>query len=848
MKKVDRLAELFRIDHYDLTLKLDKKKMSFSGLVEINGEVKKPTRTIKLHSHGLDIQSAKFSIGGAMHNAKKIYHLDNDELQIDFTTDIQKEVKLVIEYKGKITEPMVGIYPSSFELNGKKKTILSTQFESHHAREAFPCIDEPSAKSTFDLTLHTDQGETVLSNTPIKEQKEEGSVLITAFQTTPIMSTYLLAFVVGELKYVERKSETGVVVRTWATPENVQHTDFTLDVAVKCIDFYNDFFGIPYPLEKCDNVAIPDFAAGAMENWGLVTYRESALLVDPANTSLPQKQYVALVVAHELAHQWFGNLVTMQWWTDLWLNEGFASWVEYLAIDKIFPEWEMWTEFVVDDYLRGQSLDSLANTHPVEVNVDNPEEIRSIFDAISYSKGASIVRMLYAYMGHEDFKNGLQHYLKRHSYDNASTADLWRALEEISEKPVTKFMGAWTSQAGFPLLDVDDSDEKTSFKQTRYMISPSERANAQDDSVWPIPIDLTDSDKTYLLDASKKSWKIDLSATPKFNTDQTGFFITSYSSKYLAKLGTKVKKGQLSPLDRLGLLNDSFQLAKAGFKPTVDALKLLEKYSSEDSSAVWDVIAGQLGHIRKIMDSDDLRSAMKPFSAKLAANQLERLGWDESTSDSHFDKLLRPTILSLSSFGEVDSVVAKAKSVFRSAKSIDDIEPNIRGIVIGTTVREGGKKDFEKLLNMYSQTSSAQAKTALAAGLTGFKQPALIAESLNLIKSDQVKLQEVIYWISFSFSNRHAKHVTWTWLKDNWDWLTKQFGTDIMTFTYFPRMASSSFATKEFATEFRKFFDSVDTTGIRRSVYQGLESILWHAEWKDRDEQKVIEYLREQNT
>lgn len=817
--------------------------MTFKGAVEIIGSVKKPTQTIKIHSHGLDIKKAEFSIGGGKHGARKLYHLDNDELQIDFTTEIQKDVTLFIEFEGKITEPMVGIYPCNFTLGDQKKKLIATQFESHHAREVFPCVDEPKAKATFDLTLHTPASEKVLANTPVKSQKENGSELITTFETTPKMSTYLLAFAYGDIDYLERTTKNGVTVRTWATPDNVAHTAFALDVAVQCLEFYNDYFAVPYPLTKLDNIALPDFGAGAMENWGLVTYRESALLVDPENTSLTQKQWVALTIAHEIAHQWFGNLVTMEWWTDLWLNEGFASWVEYLAVDHIFPEWQMWTQFVTEDYLRGQALDALANTHPVEVSVDNPEEIRDIFDAISYNKGASVVRMLHAYLGPDDFKNGMQHYLKSHAYENANTADLWASLEEVSKKPVSDFMGRWTSQPGFPLLDVKDSEDSVEFSQTRYMVSPLEREKSKDQSTWPIPIDATDSEKIYLLEKTSKSWKVDLSDTPKFNTDQTGFYLTNYSSSYLNKLGMRVKKGELEPIDRLGLLNDSFQLAKAGFKPTTDALKLLEKYSSEDNAAVWDIIEGQLGSIRRVIDTNELRDLMRPYVATLADKQLKRLGWKENPTDTHFDKLLRPTILSLASFAEVPEVVQSATEVFAAAQKPEDIHPDIRGVVYGTVVRHGSKNEFNKLLKMYHATSSAHSKTRLAGALTGFRQPVLIGEALNLIKSKEVRLQEVAYWVAFIFSNRHAKDVAWIWLKENWSWLENKFGTDILTFSYFPKIAAGSFASENFAAQYQEFFASVDSKGIQRSIDQGLETILWQAAWRKRDQKDVIKYF-----
>jgi puromycin-sensitive aminopeptidase len=320
------------------------------------------------------------------------------------------------------------------------------------------------------------------------------------------MSTYLLAFVYGQLEFLEKNTKDDVAVRTYATPDNVEHTKFALDVAVKCLEFFNDYFGIDYPLEKCDLIALPDFASGAMENWGCITFREHALLVDPKNTSLATKQYVAMVVAHELAHQWFGNLVTMRWWTDLWLNEGFASWIEYLAIDHIFPEWKMWTQFVIDEQQQALKLDALENTHPIEVPVSHPDEIRSIFDAISYSKGASTIHMLHSYVGADDFQTGLRYYLKKHTYGNTDTEDLWDAMEEASEKPVKNFMRAWTTKPGFPLVRVNVENDHLTATQERFYTNPLH--GESDTTLWPVALQANQANIPDLFEEQSAKYKI----------------------------------------------------------------------------------------------------------------------------------------------------------------------------------------------------------------------------------------------------------------------------------------------------------------------------------------------------
>ena len=838
MKTAKRLLDEFVPQHYELSLTPDPDELVFSGTVHIRGQLNSPSNSVMLHANSLEITKA--AING---NPAKIAHDEKtDELTLSLDRDIDDQsIDVEVEFSGTITEAMVGMYPCNFEHEGAKKRLIATQFESHHAREVFPCVDEPAAKATFDLTLLTPSGDdqVVLGNTPIKTQDDDGEITKTTFETTPKMSTYLLAFVFGEMKSLEAHTREGILVKTWATPDNVEKTAFALDVAVKCLDFYNEYFQTPYPLEKCDMVALPDFAAGAMENWGLITYRESAMLVDEQTTSLPSKQWVALVVAHELAHQWFGNLVTMNWWTDLWLNEGFASWVEYLAIDKLFPEWNMWTQFVTDDFLRGQGLDSLASSHPIEVDVPDPDEIRNIFDAISYSKGASVIRMLDAYLGSEDFRKGLAHYLKTYAYSNAVTADLWEALEETSGKPVREFMHSWTSLTGFPLIRANDSSDGITLSQERYLINANGR-DGQESDVWPAPIDGTGTDETITLNDHEVDWRP--SPHPlKLNVGQTGFYMVSYDKDWIKRIADEL--ATLDPADRLGVLNDSFQLAKGGYQETTHALTLLEGYTTEDHPAVWDVIASQLGAIRSTMDDDELIESMKPLLRSLSEAQVSRLGWSAGKTESHEDTLLRPTVLATASLGENESIVQDALDTFSMVDTPQDFDPETRSVILGTVAREGSAGDYQTILAWYKKTNDAQLKSSLAGGLSQFRDTNLIDESLELITSEHVRLQEVVHWISFMFSNRKAKAQSWEWLKENWNWLQKQFGTDIMTFMYFPRIAGRSFSSTDFLKQYDEFFASVDSKGISRAIEQGRESIEWQSAWKERDHSSLNDYF-----
>ena len=849
---VTRLYDQFVPKHYILELSPDREKHTFEGTVIVSGQkFQRPNQRLTFHQSGLKITKATVTFHDKRAGDQDIpvdrinHHANYDEVRLHTTNKLYPGTYTIrMQFSGKITRQMNGMYPCVFEHDGKEKQLIATQFESHHAREVFPCIDEPEAKATFDLVLNTPINEAAIANTPIKVQITEGNDLRTTFETTPHMSTYLLAFVYGELGFKEAKTKHGTVVRTYATPDNVQFTDFALDVAVKTLDFYNEYFNIPYPLEKCDMIALPDFASGAMENWGCITYREQCMLVDPNNTTLANKQYVAMVVAHELAHQWFGNLVTMRWWTDLWLNEGFASWIEYLAVDHMFPEWEMWTQFAVDEQQRAFKLDALENTHPIEVAVHHPDEIRTIFDTISYSKGASVIHMLHQYLGPEVFRDGLRHYLKRHAYGNTDTIDLWQALEEISGKPVKDFMHAWTSYSGFPLVSVTVDDKNVEVKQERFYVNPEH--DKQKRTLWPIALLSEESRLPDLLTESKGKYEVNDSHDMKLNIGQSGFYRTVYNSSHLEHLGQQIRKGHLAPLDRLGILSDMFEAAKAGRADTADALHFLDVFDREDNNAVWDIIASSVGSVRGVMDDEELREDMKPFVRKLTAMQLERLGWDEKKDESYFDKLLRPTIIGMNAAAEHPEIVKECLNRFKNMKDPEDLEPDLRGIIYSTAVRHGDKKTFEKLFKLHEESNLSEERTTIAAALTSFEQPELVDRALSLINSPSVRLQDVSYWVAYSFMNRFAKDKTWEWMTENWEWLGENLGTD-MSFNRFPMYAAHAYSNREFLKKYEAFFLPRLSPAFERSVKQGIEVLHWQSAWKERDFKEVKAFFKHQS-
>lgn len=856
MKKVKRLYDQFKPLNYKLEIEISDDKKSFKGSVQINGsKVGKPNERITLHQKNLDVEvvsvtktDKKTKQNLQLKPTRIVKHDSYDELRIHFSETIYpSEMTIELKFSGQITENMDGIYPSNFKEDNVPKQIIATQFESHHAREAFPCIDEPEAKATFDFTLIHNKNEIALSNTPIKEEATNDQKTKSVFEQTPIMSTYLLAFVVGEIESREAVSKNGVKIRTYATKNQIENTQFALKTAVKCMDFYEEYYDIPFPLPKCDFVALPDFASGAMENWGLITFREQALLFDPKHTSVSTKQWVALVVAHELTHQWFGNLVTMRWWTDLWLNEGFASWMEYLAVDHIFPQWHLWTQFSTDEQQLALKLDALEHTHPIEVEVKHPDEIRTIFDAISYQKGASVIHMLHNYLGPVKFRDGLRHYLKTHSYKNTDTVDLWQALEDVSKKPVKEFMHDWTSKAGFPLLEVDFKNNYLALSQTRFVSNPSSKAR-NDNTLWPIPL-LSDEINKQTITKKSENIQLDSKEIPvKLNRGQTGFYRVNYSHDIQALQIEYLKDNKFNDIDRMGLLSDSIEATKAGYQPVDEYLDLLEHYSNEDSLTVWDIIAGSIGSIRNTLsknDQDDtLRDLMKPFVIKLTTPQADRLGWDSKKDESHLDTLLRPIVIGLITGAEHPEYVKQCKNLYDAKVSgKGHINPDMRAIVYSSVARNGSLKEFSQMLDIYTNSTSSDEKLSLTAAMCSFEDKNVHTEVFKLIKSDKIRMQDVAYWIAYSFMNRHARADAWEWLKINWHWLREKNGTDL-SFSRMPIYAARNFADDKYLEEFELFFEQNMEPMLQRSFNQGVEMIETNSAWRKRDYQKAIKWFK----
>lgn len=840
MANFSQLIDIFKPEHYQLSINLDRTERRFDGTVTIQGESSPEADKIILHAKDLEIQSVTFDGKQAEFTSG-----DNDELIITHSDISAGNHLLVIRFNGQITDAMHGLYPCYYQHDGQKKELLATQFESHHAREVFPCIDEPAAKSTFDLVLTTEQNVTVLSNMPVKQQYEnpEDNCLVTSFETTPRMSTYLLAWVVGEMQHKTARTKDGIEVNVWSTPaQPLASLDFALDIATRTIEFFNDYFDTPYPLPKSDHVALPDFSSGAMENWGLVTYREVALLADPDTTSVSSKHYIATVIAHELSHQWFGNLVTMKWWNDLWLNESFATLMEYIAIDALEPDWNVWLDFATMESILALRRDAIDGVQPVQIDVNHPDEISTLFDgAIVYAKGARLLRMLQNYVGHEDFQTGLKSYFAKHAYENTQADDLWQALSESSNKNIANFMQPWLSQSGYPVVSMTCQDDVLSLEQKQFIIGPHQDSG----KTWPVPLNSTSTDLPELLDAKQASFKINPDEAIRLNAGDTAHFITNYDEVSLQKILESLKNGELDTIDRAQLLHEQTLLARGGVISSAQLITLLEAYKNETTEAVWDIISLTIGELKKFVEDDPNSEArLRQLSADLARGQFERLGMQAGANEPATDTKLRATILGLMLYGEDESVIRGAKELYDQA-GLGRLDPELRSLIIGAVVRHSESEELiSELVSKYQSTSSAELQQDIASGLTSTKSPDTAEKLLGLITdSGVIRTQDTARWFVWLIRNRHTRATSWQWLQNNWNWIEKTFAGD-KSYDDFPRYAASSLSTRQQLEEFKNFFGPMqDIPALTRVISIGASEIEGRVESIERDKDAVRERL-----
>lgn len=825
--------------NYDMTFEPDFQNFTFSGKEKISIHITKPTNKFVLNSAEIKVKNCYVIIKRKTLKAKINLNDKNEELTVTLPKKIRGSADLFIEFVGILNDKLVGLYRSEYkDKQGKTKFMATTQFEAADARRAFPCWDEPEAKATFDVSVITENNHTAISNMPVVSKKKTGKKTLFKFGRTPVMSTYLLYVGVGELEFLQgRIGKTQIRIVTTKGKKNLGK--LSLEFTKQFLKWYEDYFKIPYPLPKLDMIAVPDFASGAMENWGAITFRETILLYDPKTSSTETKQHIAEVISHEIAHQWFGNLVTMKWWNDLWLNESFATFMATKAVHSYYPEWDLWDQFLKSETSGAMSLDALKTSHPIDVKVNKPSEVREIFDEISYNKGGSVLRMLENFLGEQSFRKGLKNYLIKHKYGNATTEDLWDALEKVSRKPVRKMMNSWVRQIGYPIIEAAAKDSKLLLSQKRYL---SEKDGTSQKGSWIIPVSIkTPDDLTFKL-MTKKSEIVTLDADWfKLNSGQMGLYRVKYDDDMLDKLKELVEQKILSNTDRWGLHHDLFSLCISGQISLQQFLDFAKAYFDEDDYLVSSDLAGSLDFLYLLTSGESFWDTIKEYNKEYFQKLFDSLGWDKKEEEKHTTALLRSLVIG--SLGRLDdySILEEAKKRFGEfLKNPDSLHPDLRGVIYSLVAWSGDNMTYEILLKQFRKATMQEEKLRFLGALSSFQDERLLARTLKFVLTKEVRSQNLHLPIMRMASNPYGRKLVWPWVKKNWKKIVKKFGVGSPLINRVVGSITVIHDRKK-EPEIRRFFKLNPTPGTEMKLAQTLERIRIYSKFLERTRKEFLD-------
>ncbi|MCT8389767.1 M1 family peptidase [Leuconostoc holzapfelii] len=805
-------------EHYDVYLDINRQAKTIVGEVTIFGEAL--SDHIFLHQRGLKIKLV------TVNQNEVAFTTQNTHEALGLANVPLGQVEIVICYEAVLTATLMGIYPSDYEVNGVKKQLVLTQFESSGAREAFPSIDEPAAKATFDLAIKFDEqpNETILANMPETQVVDQ----VHYFATTLRMSTYLVAFAFGSLIREETTTSSGAKIQVFATDAHTKPAlRFALDMAERSIAFYEAYFQTPYPLPESKQLAVPDLSFGAMENWGLVTYRESALLIDPENAALTQKHRVATIIAHELAHQWFGDLVTMAWWDDLWLNESFANMMEYVAIDALMPEWHIWESFQMNDVPLALQRDAIDGVQPVHVAINHPDEVNTFFDsAIVYAKGARMLVMTRAMIGDAAFQKGLKDYFEAHQYGNATGADLWRALSNASGQDVTGVMATYLTQPGYPVIRVTVNPEgQLIISQQQFFIGPHD----DQERLWQVPLTSNFSDQTLLLKTKAEiigdyaTLRKQVGGPILLNIGQQTHAIIHYDDALLADILAHID--QLNAVSQLQILHDLRLLAQAQIVSYAQIVPVLHKMAANPTILVQQASHELLSDMQRLMQDDATGTAtLQRFVRQLVQPQLQRLGWEARPNEANDDTRVRPLIIGAALTAQLPEACAKSDALYGQYQAdLTQMPAYLRRAVLRDQIaRTSNIAWFKQLFIRYQQTSDTGLRQDLMATLSGTtNQAALQLIVAHLNNTDVVKPQDFGIWYGGLLHNPAAQQAAWDWARAHWDWLDDKLNGS-MNYTNLAKIPANYFQKPQRLAEFKAFFrPKLNQANLTREITMG---------------------------
>ncbi len=816
-----RFYEKFQPVHYDIYLDIDRAAKHFKGITTIKGNA--VDTKIALHQKFLNVASVQAD------GQDVPFSFSDRQEAIQLELPHSGDVELKVVYDAKLTDTMMGIYPSYYTVAGQKKQLIGTQFETTAARQAFPGIDEPEAKATFSLAIKYDEqpGETIIANMP-EDHVENG---VHYFQETVKMSTYLVAFAFGELQSKFAKTKSGVEIGVFSTKAHQpKELDFSLDIAKRAIEFYEDFYQTPYPLPQSYQLALPDFSAGAMENWGLVTYREAYMLLDPDNTTLNQKRLIATVITHELAHQWFGDLVTMKWWDDLWLNESFANMMEYVAVDALEPEWNVWEMFQTSEVPMALQRDATDGVQSVHVAVDDPAEIDTLFDgAIVYAKGARMLVMVRALLGDDAMRRGLKNYFAAHQYGNATGADLWQALGEASGMNVGQIMESWLEHPGYPVVEVKVEDGKLMLSQQQFFIGDGEEKGR----LWQIPLNanynqapaifseqsLVLGDYAQLRKQNGRPFRI--------NVGDNSHVIVKYDETLLNDILDHLD--ELGAIDQLQLLQDLRLLAEGRQISYAQIVPLLSRFKDSRSGIVNEMLYHVANSLKNfVQPAAKTERQLQQLFDQLSVKQVQRLGWLSQKGERNDDQLTRPIVLSAALYAQNRDTIKQAQALFNQYQDhLADLPADVRGLVLANEVKNYGSQElFDTLLADYQKTADAGFKQDICAALTKTQDDQLIAQLIDRFEdADTIKPQDLRAWFRGVLANDHGQQAAWDWIQQEWSWLEKTVGGD-MEFPTYITVISRIFKTSQRLAEFKRFFTPKENDPMLKREIQMDEKVI----------------------
>jgi tricorn protease interacting factor F2/3 len=806
--------------NYQIEFEPNFDNFTFRGSEKIAIKVSSPTNKITLHAAEIEIKQCSISWNNKIIKTRAIVNEKTEEITLVLAQKINGNATISIDFIGQLNDKLVGFYRSKYKFNGKEKYLATTQFEAADARRAFPCWDEPEAKATFDVSLLVNKNHTAISNMPVISKRNIGKKTLYHFDTTPIMSTYLLYLAVGEFESISTKSGK-TLIRVITTKGKISQGRLSLEFTKQFLSYFEKYFKIAYPLPKLDMIAIPDFASGAMENWGAITFRETILLYDPKTSSTETKQHIAEVIAHEIAHQWFGNLVTMKWWNDLWLNESFATFMATKAVDALYPEWDFWDQFLISEMTGGLSLDSLKSSHPIDVPVKSPADVRQIFDEISYNKGGCVLMMLENFIGPDNFRKGLYSYLKKHEYANATTEDLWDSLGSASRQPVRQMMNTWVRQVGYPVIKVKAENSRLKLTQSRFLLESNGKSKT---GKWIIPLSVRTKDRTVtklmkgpVTIPHKSGWF-------KVNDGQKGFYRVKYDNNALDELGIQVEDKTISNVDRWSIHHDLVALCLSKQISFREYLDFVRHYENEDDYVVLSDIISSLNFFYILSSGEAFWDEIKEFNLDFFNKIFVKLGWDKSEGERSTVALLRGQVISSLGRLKDKDIVKEAQARFANLLKTGKLEPDLRGPVYSVISWNGDASTYQKILSLYRKAPTQEEMVRLLSTLANFQDKKLLSKTLAFTLSKEVRTQNLFQPIARMVTNPQGKELVWPWIKQNWRGIVTRFGVGNPLLNRIVGSVSIE-SNMEKEREIKKFFTKHHVPGTEMKLAQTLERI-----------------------